>query len=111
MSIGSAVAGSLRSTVTGVDVLDSYSGHTDPGGPAIRRDLDALSITKVSVGPMDNDAYLLVCRATNEALLIDAANEAERLADLIGSGDSRPELRQTVTTHRHRDHWQALGAI
>jgi glyoxylase-like metal-dependent hydrolase (beta-lactamase superfamily II) len=94
-----------------VDVLDSYSGHTDPGGPAIRRDLDALSITKISVGPMDNDAYLLVCRATNEALLIDAAAEPERLADLVGAGDARPELRHTVTTHRHADHWQALGAV
>ena len=52
-----------------MDVLDSYTGHTDPGGAAIRRDLDALSITKISVGPMDNNAYLLVCRATREALL------------------------------------------
>src|ERR1700712_2452533 len=94
-----------------VDVLDSYTGHTDPGGAAIRRDLDALSITKVSVGPMDNNAYLLVCRATNEALLIDAANEPDRLADLVGSDESRPELRHLVTTHRHHDHWQALGAV
>ena len=94
-----------------MDVLDSYTGHTDPGGAATRRDLDALSITKVSVGPMDNNAYLLVCRATNEALLVDAANEPERLADLVGSGDSRPELRHIVTTHRHQDHWQALGAV
>jgi Zn-dependent hydrolases, including glyoxylases len=94
-----------------VDVLDSYSGHTDPGGAAIRRDLDAMSITKLSVGPMDNNAYLLVCRASNEALLIDAANEADRLADLVGSGDSRPELRHLVTTHQHWDHWQALGAV
>lgn len=94
-----------------MDVLDSYSGHTDPGGAAIRRDLDALSITKLSVGPMDNNAYLLVCRATNEALLIDAANEADRLADLVGAGAHRPELRHLVTTHRHRDHWEALGAV
>ena len=94
-----------------MDVLQTYSGHTDPGGPAARRELDALSITKVSVGPMDNNAYLLVCRATNEALLIDAANEAERLADLVGSGDERPELRHIVTTHQHWDHWQALGAV
>jgi glyoxylase-like metal-dependent hydrolase (beta-lactamase superfamily II) len=94
-----------------VDVLDTYSGHTDPGGAAARRDLDALSITKVSVGPMDNNAYLLVCRTSNEALLIDAANESDRLADLVGSGDSRPELRHLVTTHQHWDHWQALGAV
>jgi glyoxylase-like metal-dependent hydrolase (beta-lactamase superfamily II) len=94
-----------------VDVLDNYSGHTDPGGAATRRDLAALSITKLSVGPMDNNAYLLVCRETNEALLVDAAAEPDRLADLIGAGDSRPELRHLVTTHQHWDHWQALGAI
>ncbi len=94
-----------------MDVLDTYSGHTDPGGAATRRDLDALTITKVSVGPMDNNAYLLVCKASNEALLIDAANEPDRLADLVGSDDGRPELRHLVTTHRHKDHWQALGAI
>jgi glyoxylase-like metal-dependent hydrolase (beta-lactamase superfamily II) len=94
-----------------VDVLDSYSGHTDPGGAAIRRDLDALSITKLSVGPMDNNAYLLVCLTSNEALLIDAANEPQRLADLVGAADNRPELRHVLTTHRHFDHWQALGAV
>ncbi len=94
-----------------MDVLDSYTGHTDPGGPATRRELDALTITKVSVGPMDNNAYLLVCKTTNEALLIDAANEPDRLADLVGHGDTRPELNHLVTTHRHADHWQALGAV
>ena len=94
-----------------MDILDEYTGHTDPGGAAIRRDLDGLTITKVSVGPMDNNAYLLVCQATNEALLIDAANEPDRLADLIGARDSRPDLRHLVTTHRHQDHWQALGAV
>jgi glyoxylase-like metal-dependent hydrolase (beta-lactamase superfamily II) len=94
-----------------VDVSDSYSGHTEPGGAAIRRNLDAVSITKISVGPMDNNAYLLVCRASNEALLIDAANEPDRIADLVGANDSRPELKHLVTTHRHPDHWQALGAV
>ncbi|GAA1834030.1 MBL fold metallo-hydrolase [Pseudonocardia ailaonensis] len=94
-----------------MDVLDSYSGHTDPGGAAIRRDTGPLSIAKVSVGPMDNNAYLLVCTATHEALLIDAANEPERIADLVGADDGRPELRHLVTTHRHRDHWEALGAV
>ncbi|MDQ3786288.1 MAG: MBL fold metallo-hydrolase, partial [Actinomycetota bacterium] len=45
-----------------MDVVDEYTGHVEPGGPAARRTLDALTITKISVGPMDNNAYLLVCR-------------------------------------------------
>jgi glyoxylase-like metal-dependent hydrolase (beta-lactamase superfamily II) len=94
-----------------VNVVDEYSGHVEPGGSAIRRTLTELTITKISVGPMDNNAYLLVCRATGEALLIDAAAEPERLSDLIGHDDDRPTLRTVVTTHQHPDHWQALGAI
>lgn len=94
-----------------VDVLENYTGHTDPGGAAIRRDLERLSISKISVGEMDNNAYLLVCKQSNEALLIDAAAEPTRIADLIGAADERPDLRHLVTTHRHADHWQALGAI
>ncbi|MQA13164.1 MAG: MBL fold metallo-hydrolase [Pseudonocardiaceae bacterium] len=94
-----------------MEVTDHYEGHVDPGGAAIRRALDALTVTKLSVGPMDNNAYLLVCRSTGEALLIDAANEADRLLDLVGHGQDRPELRTIVTTHRHGDHWQALGAV
>ncbi|MGQ0838875.1 MBL fold metallo-hydrolase [Actinokineospora sp.] len=94
-----------------MDPVDEYTGHVEPGGPAARRTLDALTITKVSVGPMDNNAYLLTCRATSEALLIDAANDPERLSDVIGHGQDRPTLRTIVTTHQHGDHWQALGAI
>lgn len=93
-----------------VEIVEEYTGHVEPGGAAARRVLDELTITKLSVGPMDNNAYLLVCGATNEALLIDAANDPERLSDLIGSGPGRPTLRTIVTTHQHPDHWQALGA-
>lgn len=93
-----------------VTITDDYSGHVDNGGPAARRTLDGVTITKISVGPMDNNAYLLVCRASNEALLIDAANDPERLSDLIGNDDARPALATIVTTHQHPDHWQALGA-
>jgi glyoxylase-like metal-dependent hydrolase (beta-lactamase superfamily II) len=94
-----------------VDVVEEYTGHVEPNGPAARRTLDALTITKISVGPMDNNAYLLVCRRTGDALLIDAANEPDRLADLLGHDPERPRLKTVVTTHQHPDHWQALGAV
>lgn len=94
-----------------MDIVDDYTGHVEPGGPAARRTLAGLTITKISVGPTDNNAYLLVCGSTNEALLIDAANDPERLSDLVGSGEDRPALRTIVTTHQHADHWQALGAV
>lgn len=94
-----------------MQIEDTYTGHVEPGGAAQRRTLDALTITKLSVGPMDNNAYLLVCRRTGEAMLIDAANDPQRISDLIGYDAERPTLRTVVTTHQHADHWQALGAV
>jgi glyoxylase-like metal-dependent hydrolase (beta-lactamase superfamily II) len=85
----------------------SYSGHVTPGGPAAVRELPALTISKLSVGPMDNNAYLLRCRRTGEQLLVDAANEADRLLELIGEGG----LATVVTTHQHQDHWVALSDV
>ena len=70
-------------------------------------ELPDLTITKVSVGPMDNNAYLLRCRATGAQVLIDAANEPDRLLALVGDAG----LARVVTTHRHADHWQGLGAV
>lgn len=89
----------------------AYSGHVDPGGPSATRELPAITITKMSVGPMDNNAYLLVCRTTGDALLIDAANDSQRILDELGDGPDRPRLRSIVTTHRHQDHWQALPSV
>ena len=85
----------------------SYTGNVTVGGPAETRELPGLSITKVAVGPMDNNAYLLRCTSAGELLLIDAANEPETLLNLIGD----TPLATIVTTHRHGDHWQALADV
>ena len=65
-----------------VEPSDNYTGHVDPG-TAARRTLPGATILKASVGPMDNNAYLVTCSATGETLLIDAANDADVLIDLI----------------------------
>ena len=85
----------------------TYTGNVGVGGPAQTRELPGLTITKVAVGPMDNNAYLLRCTSTGELLLIDAANEPETLLGLIGD----TPLATIVTTHRHGDHWQALEPV
>src|SRR5690606_22849194 len=84
-----------------------YTGNTHVGGPADVRQLPELTISKLAVGPMDNNAYLLRCTRTGEAVLIDAAAAAARLLDLLG-GDG---LARVITTHRHRDHWGALADV
>ncbi|HKE66991.1 MAG TPA: MBL fold metallo-hydrolase [Micromonosporaceae bacterium] len=81
----------------------AYTGDTTPD----TRELPGLVITKLSVGPMDNNAYLLRCPSTGEQLLIDAANDADRLLALVGDGG----LTTVVTTHRHADHWQGLEDV
>ena len=90
------------------DPNGTYTGHVDARGPAATRDLPDITVTKMSVGPMDNNAYLLTCKATGEAVLIDAADDDDRLLDLVGP--DRP-LRAVITTHSHRDHWQALSRV
>lgn len=85
----------------------TYTGDVTPGGPPAVRDLTDLTITKISVGPTDNNAYLLTCKATGQRLLVDAANDAERLLELVGDGG----LSTVVTTHQHQDHWFALEAV
>jgi glyoxylase-like metal-dependent hydrolase (beta-lactamase superfamily II) len=85
----------------------TYTGHVRPGGPVDVRELDGLTITKRSVGPMDNNAYLLECRSTGDLALVDAANDVHLLLEML---DGRP-LTRVVTTHRHGDHWQALADL
>jgi len=85
-------------------MVDTYTGKVTVGGPSDTRDIGPLRITKVAVGPMDNNAYFLRCASTGAVLLIDAANEPDRL--IFELGDDR--LGEIVTTHQHFDHWQAL---
>ncbi|MFJ9036464.1 MBL fold metallo-hydrolase [Streptomyces sp. NPDC102406] len=85
----------------------TYSGTVKVGGAADVHELQDLMISKVAVGPMDNNAYLLRCRATDRQLLIDAASEPATLLRLIGDDG----IDAVVTTHRHGDHWGALAEV
>lgn len=89
-------------------VTDDYTGHVDPG-TAARRVLPGATIVKASVGPMDNNAYLVTCSQTGETLLIDAANDASVLLDLIAR--YAPTLTLIVTSHQHPDHTAALAEV
>jgi glyoxylase-like metal-dependent hydrolase (beta-lactamase superfamily II) len=90
-----------------LEVTMPYTGDVSPGSAPAVRELGDLVITKVSVGPMDNNAYLLRCVSTGDQVLIDAANEPDRLLELVGDAG----LSTVVTTHRHGDHWQGLASV
>jgi glyoxylase-like metal-dependent hydrolase (beta-lactamase superfamily II) len=80
--------------------------HVTRGGEPLTFALSpTVTATKVSVGPGDNNAYLLT--DGDAVLLVDAADDAETLRSVLGGR----ELGTIVTTHRHRDHWQALATL
>ena len=87
--------------------MSDYTGKVTVGGPMDVRRLPGLTIAKLAVGPMSNNAYLLRCPQTDEGLLIDAANEGGRLRELVAF--EGPPVSAILTTHRHRDHWEALA--
>jgi glyoxylase-like metal-dependent hydrolase (beta-lactamase superfamily II) len=66
-----------------------------------------LEIHRVVVGSYDNNVFVLRCRETGEAVLIDAANEHERLLELC----RRLNVRRVLETHGHWDHIQAVPEI
>jgi glyoxylase-like metal-dependent hydrolase (beta-lactamase superfamily II) len=64
-------------------------------------------IHKLVVGPVDNNVFVLRCKATGDAVLIDAANEHEKLLELCRVLN----VRRVVETHGHWDHIQAVPAV
>ncbi|WP_083837325.1 MBL fold metallo-hydrolase [Gordonia effusa] len=80
-----------------------------PPAPHVNLVTDHATITALSVGPMDNNVYIVTCRETGDQLLIDAANDAEHIENLLAGLPG--QLRSIFTTHQHPDHVQALEAI
>ncbi|EFV12533.1 MBL fold metallo-hydrolase [Segniliparus rugosus] len=72
-------------------------------------ELPGSRVSWISVGPMDNNVYLVEDLATRTALLIDAANETERILQLVEGSGSKVGL--ILTTHQHPDHWQSLADV
>ncbi len=61
-------------------------------------------INHLVVGPLANNVYIVRCKETGESLLIDAADEHEKLLELCRT----LKVKQVVETHGHHDHIQAV---
>ncbi|ADG97846.1 conserved hypothetical protein [Segniliparus rotundus DSM 44985] len=72
-------------------------------------ELPGAKISRISVGPLDNNVYLVEDLATRNALLIDAANETGRILEMVANSGSKVAL--ILTTHQHPDHWQSLADV
>jgi glyoxylase-like metal-dependent hydrolase (beta-lactamase superfamily II) len=67
----------------------------------------AVEVHRLVVGPVDNNVYVVRCRRSGVATLIDAANEHERLLEVArGLG-----VTSVLETHGHWDHIQAVAAV
>lgn len=84
-------------------------GMTDANstGTTLHWSDERAEVHKVVVGPMDNNVFVLRCKETGDAVLLDAANEHERLLDLCRTLG----VRTVLETHGHWDHIQAVPAV
>jgi len=82
--------------------------HMDSKTPGTLHYSDsACEIHKVVVGPVDNNVFVVRCRQTGDAVLIDAANEHDLLLEMC----QRLGVRTVIETHGHWDHIQAVPAV
>src|SRR4051794_15250981 len=63
-----------------------------------------VEVTKLVVGSLSNNVYIITCRESGESVLVDAASEPGRLIDIA----KLLNVKQVVTTHGHHDH---IGAV
>src|SRR6202795_536821 len=74
--------------------------------PAHWEDANA-RIDKLVVGPFENNVFVVRCKRTGNAVLLDAANEHELLLEVCRATG----VRRVLTTHGHGDHIQAVTAL
>lgn len=69
-------------------------------------------IRSIAVSDMANNVYLITAKESGAQVLVDAADDAEAIKDLIASGgddtSADPVLQAIITTHQHWDHIRAL---
>lgn len=65
------------------------------------------TIESISAGPLDNNVLFVVDRDSNLGLLVDAADDAAGILELV---DDRNVIA-VLTTHGHADHHRAASAV
>lgn len=64
-------------------------------------------IDKLVVGPFENNVFVVRCKRTGDAVIVDAANEHDLLLEVSRATG----VRRVLTTHGHWDHIQAVTAM
>lgn len=70
-------------------------------------DVPGARIRSFSVGSLDNNVYVVTCTSTNQAVIVDAAADADAILAAVVDLDPVAVL----TTHGHHDHIGAAGTV
>jgi hydroxyacylglutathione hydrolase len=68
---------------------------------------EGFRLTGLEVGVMENNCYLLQCLETGEGIVVDPADEPERILKALNG----MRVKYILLTHSHWDHIGALGQI
>src|SRR5688572_22788320 len=69
----------------------------------------ALRHRSLSLGPLDNNSYLLWCDVTRAAAVVDVGFEPERMIDAVR--EEGLEVQLLLATHAHYDHVAGMRAV
>ena len=68
---------------------------------------DNIQIEKLELGPFATNAYVLVCRATGDSVLVDTPAEANKIVERLKGTNPR----YILITHIHMDHLGAFAEL
>ena len=82
-------------------------GYPGPMARPAHYETTGVRIDKLIVGPVENNVFVVRCKGSGEAVIVDAANEHELLLEVAKATG----VRRVLTTHGHWDHIQAVEAV
>jgi len=68
---------------------------------------EKVRIKRIETSPFATNAYIVVCRATQDCVLIDAPGEALKILEFL----KKTNPRYILITHNHMDHTEALQEL
>jgi glyoxylase-like metal-dependent hydrolase (beta-lactamase superfamily II) len=68
---------------------------------------DEVKITKINMGPYNNNGYIVVCPDTNEGVIIDTPAEPDKLLSELHD----VSIKAVLITHGHQDHLLGFNEI
>ena len=66
-----------------------------------------MRVTKLTLGPHDNNVYIVACERTGESIVIDASFDAESIV----AATAGTQVRAILLTHGDFDHIDALAEL